>query len=137
MKRTFVIMLAGFLDVVLATAAGADDSPRTVSAAGKVVTGDGKPVAGATVYLREWTFLRPNRQAADHPGNDILATTTADEQGAFAFQQIPLPKPYLDEIPRATPSPWDAVVTAKGYGVAWWRPSSPLVRQPPELPLPP
>jgi protocatechuate 3,4-dioxygenase beta subunit len=137
MKRTVIVLLAGFFFLGVAAAAGAEDPPRTLSAAGKVVDAGGKPVAGATVYLREWVFLRPTRPASDQPANDILATTTSEAQGTFAFRQVLLPKPYLDEIGRATPCPWDVVVTARGYGLAWERLSSPRGRRPLELILPP
>jgi protocatechuate 3,4-dioxygenase beta subunit len=137
MMRMLVVILASLCLLILAPILSAEEPPRTLSAAGKVLASDGKPVAGATVYLREWIFLRPTRQPADKQVTDILATTTTDDQGVFAFRQVALQKPYIDELPRTAPCPWDVVAMAKGRGLAWERPSTPRGRLPLELTLAP
>src|SRR5262249_36250111 len=114
-----------------------DQPPRTLSASGKVVDATGKPVAGATVYLREWALVRKTYQPHEQEIKDILATTTTDEQGAFAFGKVPLPKPYLDELARTMPAPWDLLFTAKGHGLAWERLPPKNQPPPPTLPLRP
>jgi hypothetical protein len=104
-----------------ATSAEAPAKPRSLSAAGKVTNEQGQPVPGATVYLREWAHAR---KSADPEGvllNDILAATTADEHGAFSFTDVPLRPPFLDEISKSTPFPWDVIVIAKGHSLGWSR----------------
>jgi hypothetical protein len=68
--------------------------------------------------------------------SDILTTTTTDANGAFAFRNVALPEPYLDEVPRGAPCPWDVVVIAKDHGLGWERLTSLTGRQTLELALP-
>jgi protocatechuate 3,4-dioxygenase beta subunit len=119
------------------TAADPEHPPRTLSASGKVVDGHGQAVAGATVYLREWAALRKQHPHPDQPPSDLLATTTTDQQGLFAFRDVPLPKPYLDELTRTAPFPWDIVAKATGHGLAWQGLTAQSRRRPVTLTLPP
>ncbi len=116
-------MSAWFLILsVVAVGVNADDAPaRTLTVAGKVTDIHGKVVAGASVYLREWVFARRSAEPERATFNDILATTTTDATGAFSFPNVALPTPYLDEISRANPQPWDVIVVAKGHSIAWSR----------------
>src|SRR5262249_25105503 len=118
-------------------AAEPERSPHTLSASGKVVDAQGKPVAGATVYLREWAALRKQHFHGDQLPSDILATTTTDRHGAFAFRDIALPKPYLDELARTAPFPWDLIVKSSGQGLAWQGLSVQGQRRPVRLPFAP
>jgi protocatechuate 3,4-dioxygenase beta subunit len=101
--------------------AAADAPGRTLSCSGRVTDPDGKPVAGAAVCLREWSLVRKTFQPDRSAVEDVLAKTTTDDQGNFAFRDVALPEPYLDEISKTTPGPWDVIVRARGYGVAWER----------------
>ncbi|MGA2253891.1 MAG: M56 family metallopeptidase [Thermoguttaceae bacterium] len=87
-----------------------------LSASGKVIDLSGEPVAGATVYLREWSTLRSSIEPYDwNDINDILATTRTDQRGQFTFQNVSAkPSVYRDY-----PYPWDIVAMAKGYGLGW------------------
>ncbi|MCX7424273.1 MAG: carboxypeptidase regulatory-like domain-containing protein, partial [Planctomycetia bacterium] len=90
--------------------------PATLTASGKVVDPAGKPVAGATVYLREWSTYRISQDAFKLDTNDVLATTETDAAGGFRFENVaarPLNDQWLGEIP------WDVVVVAKSYAMAW------------------
>jgi hypothetical protein len=51
--------------------------------------------------------------------NDVLAEATTDAQGRFSFTDVPAPKSKFSADARQ--EPWDLVVTAKGYGLAWKR----------------
>jgi protocatechuate 3,4-dioxygenase beta subunit len=119
MIMTFWLLLLIVVAPFVCPAAELVPPTRTLSASGKVVDAKGKPVVGATVYLREWVPLRKQRPYDEQPPSDILATTRTDRHGEFAFREIPLPKPYLDEFARSSPYPWDVVVTASGYDVGW------------------
>ena len=90
--------------------------PAMLTASGKVVDPAGKPVAGATVYLREWSTYRISQDAFKLDTNDVLATTETDADGGFRFENVaarPLHDQWLGEIP------WDVVVVAKSYAMAW------------------
>src|SRR5262249_5430668 len=125
MTRSFLPFAVGFfflcIPVAFLPGADPDQPPRTLSASGKVVDATGKPVAGCTGPLPEWAPVPKTHQPHEQEIKDLLATTTPDEQGAFAFGKVPLPKPYLDELARTMPAPWDLLVTAKGHGLAWER----------------
>jgi len=99
-----------------------------LSAAGKVVDASGKPVAGATVVLREWSVYRvrgvPPKQTeklvrGEEELSDKLAETKTDAEGRFQFQDVPAPG--FPTIPEAGQSvfPWDVVALAPGHGLAW------------------
>ena len=92
--------------------------PALLTAFGKVLDPAGKPVAGATVYLREWSTYRVSSQPylQDKKIDDILAKTQTDAEGKFEFKNIPakpLSSQWLENIP------WDVVVEAKPYALAW------------------
>lgn len=94
---------------------------RTLSASGQIVDDAGAPIRGATVYLREWGFARKSVEPKRAATSDILAKCISDANGDFAFRNVALPIPYLDEISKENPQPWDIIVTAKGHGLAWSR----------------
>ena len=92
--------------------------PVLLTALGKVLDPAGKPVAGATVYLREWSTYRVSSQPylQDKKIDDILAKTQTDAEGKFEFKNVPakpLSSQWLENIP------WDVVVEAKPYALAW------------------
>jgi len=94
----------------------AEPPPALLTAFGKVVDPAGKPVAGATVHLREWSTYRISQDPYNENLNDILATTQTDAEGAFQFKNVParaLHDEWLSQIP------WDVVVVAKPYAIAW------------------
>ena len=90
--------------------------PTKLTAFGQVVDPTGKPVAGATVYLREWSSKLTSEDPYDRNPNDILATTQTDQRGEFRFQDVAA-KP-VGEAWKGW-CPWDVVATGKGYGLAW------------------
>jgi protocatechuate 3,4-dioxygenase beta subunit len=96
-------------------------APPPLTAFGTVLDPAGKPVAGATVYLRAWF---PPWSAPDNPNeDDVRATVQTDPQGAFRFENVPAkPVPqWLQETcsDLAAPIPCDVVVVARPYGIAW------------------
>src|SRR5207247_4144081 len=75
-------------------------------------------IAGATIYLRELALLRTTQEPTKQDYTDILAQTTADASGRFAFKDV------AADAKIVSPSsfyrhPWNLIVTAKGYGIAW------------------
>ena len=99
------------------SAAPAEPPPALLTAFGKVIDPAGKPVAGAKVYLREWSTYRISMEPYNRENlNDILATVQTDAQGAYRFENIPA-KPLYDQWIQETP--WDVVVVAKPYSIAW------------------
>ena len=96
--------------------APAEPPPALPTAFGKIVDPAGKPVAGATVYLREWSTVLISREPYNQNLNDILATTQTDAAGAFRFEKVPA-KPLHDQWLRQIP--WDVVVVAKPFAMAW------------------
>lgn len=113
------VSLLGLL-VTLALPGRAADSadagqPPRLTVAGKVVNAEGQPVSGAQVVLREWSSYRRGEEPFA-PVQDILAKTTTDAQGEFRFQDVAT-RPFQREWPN--PTPWDIVVQAEGYGLAW------------------
>jgi beta-lactamase regulating signal transducer with metallopeptidase domain/protocatechuate 3,4-dioxygenase beta subunit len=87
-----------------------------VSASGKVVDGEGNPIAGATVYLREWVTFRISQNPYDNQPQDVLAKLRTGTDGAFRFEDVPaepIGRPWNHE------APWDVVALADGYGMAW------------------
>lgn len=83
---------------------------------GKVLDPTGKPVVGATVYLREWSTYRISTDFFDQNPNDILAKTVTDAEGAFRFEEVPT-KPFSAEW--MAEIPWDVVVVAESYALTW------------------
>jgi beta-lactamase regulating signal transducer with metallopeptidase domain/protocatechuate 3,4-dioxygenase beta subunit len=109
------------------------DAPRgqaattTLSASGTVVDAAGKPVAGASVILREWSYYRvhamgPKLTEPVLRGDglpDILAETKADAAGRFRFENVRAPGfPHVPDILQSD-FPWDVVALAPGHGLAW------------------
>ncbi len=90
--------------------------PALLTASGTVHDPNGKPVAGATVHLREWSTYRGGSDPYTRNPNDIIATTQTDAQGAFRFEKVPA-KPLSDQWLKQVP--WDVVVVAKPYAIAW------------------
>jgi beta-lactamase regulating signal transducer with metallopeptidase domain/protocatechuate 3,4-dioxygenase beta subunit len=97
-------------------AAPSEPLPTLLTALGRVVDPAGKPVAGATVHLREWSTYRISAEPYKRNPNDILATTQTDAQGAFRFEKVPA-KPLSDQWLKQIP--WDVVVVARPYAIAW------------------
>jgi len=87
-----------------------------LSALGTVVEAGGKPVAGAKVYLREWSSLRVSENPYDENPRDVLATVQTAANGKFRFDKVPAPPFKRDWSYEA---PWDVVVVADGHGIAW------------------
>lgn len=87
-----------------------------VSAVGRVLDSEGMPVAGATVYLREWSTYLVSSEPWARDVDDILATTRTDADGAFRFEPVSAKKIH-DQWMRQ--NPWDVVVAAKGHAIAW------------------
>jgi len=124
------------LVTILATAVQAavagDNAPRKVSASGRVVDTQGRPVANARVFIREWIInrtgllSRAQQEETHRTGQlpDILAQTKTDADGRFRFEDVNAPafpgtdsNRYLGK----TWFPWDLIVLAEGHGVAWAR----------------
>ena len=114
--------------------APAEPPPALLTAFGKVVDPAGKPVAGADVYLREWSTYRISQDPWDHNPNDILAATKTDVEGKFRFENVParpLHESWLKQ------SPWDVVIVAKPYALAWKHLSAAQPPKPFEIALAP
>lgn len=86
-----------------------------VSAKGFVVGATGNPIAGATVYLREWSLLRYSRNLYDPHPRDLLATTKSNERGEFEFKNVESNAFGRDDSDSA---PWDILAVAPGSGLA-------------------
>lgn len=98
-----------------------------LSASGRVLDAEGKPVAGATVILREWSVYRvrgmspkqAERLVRGEEVPDILAKTESDPDGRFRFQDVPAPSfPNTAEVGQSV-FPWDVAALAPGHGTAW------------------
>ena len=103
-----------------------------LSAHGRVVGSDGRPVAGASIFIREWAILRTTGMSPDDAAKlmqggeiaDILARTTTNENGRFRFQNVDAPPfPHMGGSWSAVAgkgyNPWDLVAIAPGHGAAW------------------
>jgi protocatechuate 3,4-dioxygenase beta subunit len=114
MRRGFVLVLALLYRLwpsVLHSAELPGPNLR-LSAFGQVVDPEGKPVPGATVYLRQWpSVVTPSTVKR---AKEILATAVTDEQGGFALRDVPAPG-YADIPGMGKKSfPWDLLVRARG-----------------------
>ncbi|HLN29932.1 MAG TPA: sigma-70 family RNA polymerase sigma factor [Gemmataceae bacterium] len=93
-------------------------APAHLSASGKVIDEKGKPIGGATVYLREFAILRHTAELQRKDYTDILAKTTTDAAGRFLFNDV-LAEPMKISPSNIYQNPWNLVVMARGYGVSW------------------
>jgi hypothetical protein len=91
-----------------------------IGASGIVVTPEGEPIAQASVFLRakigglQYTFgLRHNR--------DLLARTTTDKDGQFAFKDVGIPPRLEDQIEALLrgDAAAELIAWADGRGLAW------------------
>lgn len=86
---------------------------RVLSSNGVVIDRAGKPMAGVTVHLREWSQFRTGERG---DVQDVLATVTTDEQGRFEFRNVPW-RPF--STPWPVRFPWDVVAVQPGRGIAF------------------
>jgi protocatechuate 3,4-dioxygenase beta subunit len=110
--------------LILFLAAGAlltnEQKPEPFSLKGKVVSADGKPVAGAIVEIRS------NAVGMEKPGDyltdrdDLLAKTTSDDKGVFAFKDVTLPR-IAARAALAREYLWYAIARAGEHGLTWRR----------------
>jgi beta-lactamase regulating signal transducer with metallopeptidase domain/protocatechuate 3,4-dioxygenase beta subunit len=108
------------------------DGVPLLTASGRAVDPTGKPVAGATVYLREWSTYRISSEPYNQNLNDILATTKTDAAGAFRFDRVPSKKMHDQWMAY---NPWDVVVVAEPYAIAWQHLTTPASDKPHEFRL--
>lgn len=108
-------VMASWAGGALAAEPANDGQPPKLTTSGKVLDPAGKPVAGAKVLLREWSSYRRS-EAPFAPEEDLLASTTTDAQGKFSFQDVAT-RPFQKNWPE--PAPWDVLVEAEGYALAW------------------
>ncbi len=94
----------------------AESGAGTISAHGVVVDDRGQAVAGATVYLREWSNLRANEKLGVARVQDVLASVETDAEGRFRFVDVPR-RPF--RIRWSFETPWDVVCCQKGFAIAW------------------
>jgi hypothetical protein len=99
----------------------ADDAP-TIRVSGVVVNPAGKPIEGAPVILRA---RRPNRlgyQPGLRNAGDVLARTTTDAAGRFAFDKIGIPLRYAELIHHLLEGNGgvEVLTWADGMGLAWY-----------------
>ena len=96
------------------------DQPIRLTAFGRVLDEAGKPVAGATVYLREWSTYRISQdhsiRIANRRAKDVIAAQKTDANGNYRFQRV-WAKPLNKEWTRD--NPWDVVVDEKGHAIVW------------------
>ena len=105
-----------------------------VSAFGRVVDSDGKPMPGVTVHLRDWPTERVDADRWGPTQEDVLATTQTDEEGHFRFDDVRVP-PFN---PRAGFDIFcDVVAVAEGYALAWEHLAAATNREPVNLTLVP
>lgn len=92
------------------------DDPATADLfAGRVVDLEGRPVAGARIYLVPWS-LDPGSSAPSGPGA-VRAVTATD--GRFRFSARDLTFPALDGLPARRPGL--LIAAAEGHGPDWVR----------------
>ena len=105
-----------------------------VSAFGRVVDSDGKPMPGVAVHVRDWPTERVDADWWGPPQRDVLATTQTDEEGNFRFDDVPVP-PFEPGIRFDVPC--DVVAVAEGYAMAWEHLAAATNREPVNLTLVP
>ena len=114
-----------------------EDQERTeanvarISTSGKVVDANGKPIVGATVYLREWAHYRFGGDPFNWNPDEILTKVETAEDGAFQFENVPTRPSLRYRVP------WDIVVVAEGRGMAWRHSLTTRNDSPMTLTLPP
>jgi RNA polymerase sigma factor (sigma-70 family) len=96
-----------------------------LTASGRVVDQAGRPIAGATVFVREWSTWRTGWESDEQTAAlmrgelipDVLATTRTDADGRFRIEGVAAPAfPHRPEAGKSA-FPWDVVVLAEGHGV--------------------
>jgi RNA polymerase sigma factor (sigma-70 family) len=106
-------------DAAAAPIQGKDRSElQRLSASGKVVDLQGKPIANAAVYFLEMASLRMTTQTTTSDYTDILAQAKSDKNGAFEFRDVRV-EPMRIAPSNSYQHPWIVVAMAKGYAVAW------------------
>ncbi len=98
-----------------------------LAAHGRVVDGAGRPVAGASVLIREWAVKRTIGISAQESEKlwrgeeiaDILARSTTDGNGRFRFENVDAPPFRHISVAGEGYYPWDLVAIAPGHGLAW------------------
>jgi hypothetical protein len=105
---------------------------------GVAVGPEGRPLTGASVYLRAKIGGQFYSMGLDH-NRDVLARTTTDERGSFAFNRIAIPPRLGEPIERLIRGEGGAeiVAVAPGHSIVWMdvlglKPAAPL-----KLVLPP
>jgi RNA polymerase sigma factor (sigma-70 family) len=100
-----------------------------LSARGRVIDAGGRPLAGASVFIREWAILRTmgtsmiesEKRMRGQEIADILARTTTDNDGRFRIQNVVAPPFPHAAVAGKGYYPWDLVAIAPGHGLAWTR----------------
>jgi hypothetical protein len=113
------------------------DGPA-ISVGGIVEAPDGKPVAGAPVLLR--LKMGGRSYSGGMTGNrDVLARTTTDAAGRFAFEKIGIPLRCGDLIRSLIGQNGGAEldVLAKGWGITWVDVNSATTKEPIRIVLSP
>src|SRR5436190_1930561 len=95
------------------------DGPA-ITVRGVLVTPEGQPLAGASVLLRAKTGGSFYHIGVRH-NRDVLARTTSDERGSFAFDKIAIPLRLGGEIESLRRGTGGAqmVAIAAGRSLAW------------------
>jgi RNA polymerase sigma factor (sigma-70 family) len=94
----------GSPDLPAAKSPAARGQERAISYSGRVLGPDGRPVAGAKVYLtKSWRYVERSGEAT------VYAITADDGTFLFSVPDSLVAKEHLEQL----------VVTAKGFGPAW------------------
>ena len=102
-----LIFLSTCLSVEPAVAeGGVFDEPITVT--GKAIGMDGKPIAGAQIYL-----------ASVRNDQKLIAETKTDEKGEYSFINVKLPVLQPKRAGQSASGVFEVFGQAKGYGFAW------------------
>ena len=95
------------------------DGP-VITVRGVAVDPEGRPLTGAAVYLRAKIGGQFYSMGLDH-NRDVLARTTTDDQGSFAFNRIAIPPRLVEAIEMLIrgDSGAEVVAIASGRSLAW------------------